>query len=147
MREGRVPETFFDRVQLAVALAQKDQEKSDQALTRVMASLESDQASLDDLRTTQYETVPFLLRDGRREAAVRIMSRCLSRGAVPSFAWLMLHPQLESVRADPRLRDLLQQSRTDFAKLLRVLDDAQRRGDLPPYLVQPLAELRTTLKM
>lgn len=65
-----------------------------------------------------------------------------SKGILEPYDWLLLSPELESTRKDPRFRQLLPLSRSGFQEMLATLEDAQKRNELPEYLQQPLAQLR-----
>jgi hypothetical protein len=83
--------------------------------------------------------VPFLARHGRVDDALRMMQTCVTRGAILDYDWLVLDPRLASLRAGLRVAAILAKSRAEFVILLKDLDAEKSRGELPAYLLQPLA--------
>ena len=63
------------------------------------------------------------------------------------YDWLMLDIRLDTLRKDKRFGKILSESRAHFLEMLRFIDDARDRHELPPYLEQPLKDLRTKLEM
>jgi hypothetical protein len=53
----------------------------------------------------------------------------------------MLDPYLEPLRADARFQKILSRSRARFDEVLKLLEQAQGRGELPPYLEAALVDL------
>jgi serine/threonine protein kinase len=66
-----------------------------------------------------------------------------SKGILEPYDWLLSSPELEQVRKDPRFQDLLPGSRSEFQKMLAVLEEARKRNELPSYLEKPLAQARS----
>jgi hypothetical protein len=92
------------------------------------------------------DVVPVLAEHGKRDDAVLILERCFRAGVVPPYDWLVLPPRLRSLVRDPRLEPLLKKSHFNHTLVLDELHQAQKRGELPPYLDRPLSELVAKLR-
>jgi serine/threonine protein kinase/tetratricopeptide (TPR) repeat protein len=89
--------------------------------------------------------LPPVISTGQRELAFRIISRLEERKIQQPYDMLMLSPVYEPLRDDERFQVVLAKARSRFETYLEILDAARARGELPPYLEQPLADLRTDL--
>ena len=79
------------------------------------------------------------------ETALHILRGAADAGAAGHYDWLVLSPRLEPLRSDPRFDEILARSRSQFEKLLAVMETAQAEGHFPEYLEQPLADLQAQL--
>jgi len=144
---GRIGEHFLLSAQPSVLLEQGDRRGADLALQKVQAFVNAPQTAPGLLDILVPATVPALARHGRVNDALRLMQACMARGIMADYDWLVLDARLAPLRADPRFAAILARSRAEFVVLLKDLDAAKSRGDLPAYLHQPLAELRLKLGM
>lgn len=78
--------------------------------------------------------MPVLTRHGKVEPAFHILSRCVNGNDVPHYDWLVLDPELEPLRANARFQEILTLSRKQFEEVVRVLDEARERRELPAFL-------------
>ncbi|GLH73704.1 hypothetical protein GETHLI_22060 [Geothrix limicola] len=86
---------------------------------------------------------PLLVRLGLKEDALWLLQRSLEARNPPPFDWLLIDPDLQQLKIDPRFKKVLSGAR-DFARVcVRHLDQARIQSELPSYLVGPLAELQT----
>jgi serine/threonine protein kinase/tetratricopeptide (TPR) repeat protein len=83
----------------------------------------------------------FLVRHGQMDTARRVLERDLSTGIFPIYDILSFHPGLDSLRRDERFKPLLEKSRQDFVRWMRVLAEVKSRGGLPRFLEAPFADL------
>ena len=95
--------------------------------------------------TVAVESVPTLARNGYVDEAFQILDRALATGAILPYDWLTADRRLDKLRKDGRLVPIVARSRAQFETMLKVLEDARTRGELPEYLQQPLSELRGQL--
>lgn len=77
---------------------------------------------------------------------MRILERNAEVGVPPAYDWLLVDPDLQRLRDDPRFGKVLAASRDGAAMVARALDQARTRGELPSYLNQPLEEVVKLLK-
>jgi tetratricopeptide (TPR) repeat protein len=97
------------------------------------------------LLKASYAIAPRLAHVGRKDDALKILLRAVETGFAPSYDWLLLEPDIQSLRGDPRFGKVLVGSRDGAAIIARVLGRARTRGELPAYLNQPLDELQRLL--
>lgn len=128
-------------------LERGDRHGADAAVARVLALASDARTATNQLGDLMLMTMPFLARHGRVDEALRLMQTCVARGVSPDYDWVVLDTRLTPLRADPRFAAILARSRAEFVVLLRDLDAAKSRGELPPHLHQPLADLRQKLGM
>jgi len=60
----------------------------------------------------------------------------------PAYDHLMTDTRLADVRKDPRFVPILEHARITAAATVALLEEARQNGELPAYLVAPLADLR-----
>ncbi len=89
----------------------------------------------------------ILARQGDVDAAFAALTHPGAYGRIPPYDWLMLCPDLRSLRSDPRFTSVTTQARAQFEAMLAALEEARSRGEFPPYLEQPLAALLADLGM
>jgi len=143
----RVDASSLFGVEVPVLLEQGDRQEADRGIARLFAWVSDDETPPSWFGEVVSNVVPFLARHGRADDATRLMQTCIERGATLDYDWLVLDARLASLRADPRFAAILARSRAEFVILLKDLDAAKLRGELPAYLHQPLAELRQKLGM
>ena len=85
--------------------------------------------------------LPFLVRHGRMETALHMLSRYLEANYFPFYDALVLDPRLAPLWRDERFKPILEKFREDFVDIMRVLDQVRSRGELPSYLEAPFADL------
>jgi serine/threonine protein kinase len=84
---------------------------------------------------------PYLVRAGLSDDAFRLLQRSVDMGATPCLDWLLVNPEMQRLRRDPRFARILRSSRDGAAMVARHLDQAKARGELPEYLQKPLEDL------
>ena len=67
-------------------------------------------------------------------AALDLLVLSTKGGGTYSYDALMLRPDLKEIREDPRAMDVVQQTKAPFTTLIRILQSARARGELPEYL-------------
>jgi hypothetical protein len=88
-------------------------------------------------------SVLFLAGQGHTEDAVQLLQVGLSEHQwTPAYDVLLGDTRLAAVRKDPRFAPILEHSKAVVTAMLAVLDEARQNGELPGYLVAPLAEFR-----
>ena len=85
--------------------------------------------------------LPMVNRRFGKDAAMDLLQLAAERGATMHYDVLMLRPDLKDLREDPRAKDVIQKTKTPFAMLIRILDDARARGECPKYLEKPMDDL------
>lgn len=95
-------------------------------------------------RMTQV-AAPFLSRSSHPAEALETLQARTRSGIVEPYDMLIWHPDLESVRHDPRFTPVLEAARTRFEELVSILEAARERGELPGYLDLALTDLMNRL--
>ncbi len=129
-------------LELQVILTAVGDEPSFEAQFRNLLRQESDpQAPSIQIDDLSYDLGPILAKQGNGAEAIGLMQLARSRGYPPHYDWLLVNPNLETLRDDPALVDIMRVSRERFKELASFLESAQLRGQLPDYLKSPLTEV------
>jgi TolB-like protein len=91
------------------------------------------------------ESVPMLAKTSYIDEAFEILGRAIQTGVILPYDWLQLDHRLEKLRKDARFGPVINKSREQFDDLMRTLDDAKARGELPSYLEPTITDLRSQL--
>ena len=91
--------------------------------------------------------LPPAISTGQVDLAFRIINRLEERKIQLPYDLITLSPVFDPIRNDKRFAVILTKARSRFETYLELLDDARARGELPPYLEQPLKDLRVRLGM
>jgi tetratricopeptide (TPR) repeat protein len=128
------------------AIAQKQFGSAGLEINRILGVVNNPKVTSLEI-TVAVESVPTLARNGYVDEAFQILDRALATGAILPYDWLTSDRRLDKLRKDGRLVPIVARSRVQFETMLKVLEDARSRGELPEYLQQPLSELRGQLGM
>ncbi|WP_243305025.1 protein kinase domain-containing protein [Geothrix oryzisoli] len=90
--------------------------------------------------------VPLLVRLGLREEALWLLDQCANSGFPPFLDWLLVDPDLQKLRGDPRYARAVSAARDYAATFLAEAEAAKARGEFPRSLEPALAELRDLVK-
>ncbi len=93
------------------------------------------------------EAVPTLANSGQIEDSFQVLQRAVQTNVVIPYDWLKLDRRLDRLRKDGRLGPIINRSRDQFDQLIRSLDEAKSRGEVPEYLLQPIADVRSQVGM
>jgi hypothetical protein len=126
------------------AIAQKQFGSAGLEINRILGVVNNPKVTNLEI-TVAVESVPTLARNGYVDEAFQILDRALATGAILPYDWLTADRRLDKLRKDGRLVPIVARSRAQFEAMLKVLEDARARGELPEYLQQPLSELRGQL--
>ncbi len=110
----------------------------------VQQALEWDQG---DMGGFKIHLITVLARRGEADAAFEILGRKSSAAVEWAYDWLMLSPDLETLRHDIRFGPIASASRSQFERMLAHVNEARVRGEFPEYLEEPLAKLLADLGM
>ncbi len=94
-------------------------------------------------RTTFYS--PLLIRLGMKEEALWVLDKSTESQLPPSYDWLLMDPDMQLLKGDPRYAKALAASRKYALLFLKHADQAKARGEYPKQLEEPLSELRALL--
>ena len=89
------------------------------------------------------ESVPTLANGGHIDDSFQVLERALQTDVVIPYDWLKLDRRLQRLRKDGRLGPVVNRARQQFEQLLKDLDEAKRRGELPPYLEAPISQVKS----
>ncbi|MBZ5587986.1 MAG: hypothetical protein LAO05_05430, partial [Acidobacteriia bacterium] len=130
----------------ALAVAQRDTALSEALAQQIIASVLDSRASANLVDITACSAAPALAHMGRTDDAIRILEKSVEVGYPPPYDWLLVDPDIQLLRNDPRFAKVLAGTRDSAAMTARVFGQARARGELPSYLNQPLDQLVKLLK-
>jgi len=145
--EGSVFAPWVLFAQCALALQQGDSKAADPLLKEILNRINDPKTRPMEVSTAVVNILPFLVRYGRMETTLKILSRDLEAGYFPIYDVLALDPRLESLRRDTRFKPILEKFREDFVDIMKVLAQVRSRGELPHYLEAPFADLLKKLQI
>jgi hypothetical protein len=80
------------------------------------------------------------------ESAIETLAVRAAKGIFEPYDWLMLKPELEPLRKHSQFKELSAQSRSEFEKMVSILEEARKRNELPSYLEKPLDDVSRLLR-
>jgi hypothetical protein len=131
---------------LDLTAAQKDTATAEGLARKVVATALDERMDALTVANLANGACAPLARLGRTDDALKILLRCVEVGFVPAYDWLLVDPNIQRLRVDPRFAKVLAASRDGAAMVARVLGEARGRGELPKYLEEPLDGLTRLLK-
>jgi tetratricopeptide (TPR) repeat protein len=136
----------YDSLPAYLALRRPDIAPPD-ALENALHRLDSPDNHPLRARWVALYLLPPAISTGQVDLAFRIINRLEERKIQLPYDLITLSPVFDPIRNDERFAVILTKARSRFETYLELLDDARARGELPPYLEQPLDELRIRLGM
>jgi hypothetical protein len=133
-------------VRLLVPVAADGDRDARSSLNAIMTAFADPAGDWNGLQDGIILLLPAVNRRFGKDAALDLLILSTKRGATMPYDMLMLRPDLKELRADPRARDVIQKTKVSFDTLMRILQGARARGELPSYLNQPLEDLQKLLK-
>jgi tetratricopeptide (TPR) repeat protein len=91
------------------------------------------------------ESVPMLANTSYIDEAFEILGRAVQANVILPYDWLQLDHRLEKLRKDARFGPVINKSREQFDELMKALDEAKGRGELPSYLQPAITDVRSQL--
>jgi TolB-like protein len=82
----------------------------------------------------------------RPQMALAVLKFRSQSDMLPPYEHLLLDPRFDALRSDAEFLSILEQARERFLQIVSILEEARARGELPPYLEQPLADLLARLR-
>ncbi len=138
--ENKLQRFVFILLSQLQSLQTGDKKSAETALAEALKIVESPEISYFDLNNYTFDFPPILVRQGKKEAAMRILEKGIDAQAV-AYDFLRLNPDLQKLKGEPRFERLLDRTKTQFKVILKIIDQARTRGEFPRYLEKPLAEL------
>jgi len=132
---------LWRQIRFALAVAQRDTVMSEALARQVLASVFDPRADANLVGNAMLFATPSLARMGRKDDAIRVLEKAVEVGLPPPYDWLLVEPDFQSLRGDPRFTKVLAASRDGAAMVARILSQSRARGELPKYLEQPLNDL------
>lgn len=124
------------------SLEAKDQIRMKAALQRLVDEARGNAPPFPRWEVITGNMVGIEARYDSVDATLQTLAARNAKGILEPYDWLVMSSELEAVRKDPRFKDLLTRSRSEFQEMLSTLGEAQKRNELPAYLEKPLTELR-----
>jgi hypothetical protein len=127
------------------AIAQKQFGSDGYSIYRIMDVVKKPDVSKLEMDVA-VELVPTLVRGNYLEESLQILNRALEVGVILPFDWLQLDKRLDRLHPDIQFSRILDRARVRYEEMLKMLDEAHSRAELPAYLVQALADIRTQVR-
>ncbi len=89
------------------------------------------------------ESIPALVQGGDIDEAFKVLTRAQQIGMAIPYDWLRTDRRLDKLRKESRFGPINNRSRDQFEEMIKILDEAKSRGELPQYLQQAIADVRT----
>jgi len=144
--KGHTGGELWRQIRFALAVAQRDDATSETLARQIVASVFGARSDANLVGNAEMFAAPALARMGRKDDAIRILEKGVEVGAPPNYEWLLVDPDFQSLRGDPRFAKVLVASRDGAAMVARILGQSRARGELPKYLEGPLDDLVRLLK-
>lgn len=77
------------------------------------------------------------------DSTLQTLSMRASKNIFEPYDWLILNKEIEPIRKDKRFAGLVERSKTEFEDMLKVLEAARARNEMPSYLESTLAQVRS----
>jgi hypothetical protein len=129
------------QIRFALAVRQRDAATSEKLALQILASVFDSRADSRLVLNAAYFVAPALAHLGRTDDALRILGKCDEVGLPPELDWLLVDPDIQVLRNNPRFAKVVATSRDGAAMNARILGQARARGELPAYLEAPLDDL------
>jgi tetratricopeptide (TPR) repeat protein len=126
--------------------AERGAREAQDAALQPLVRIARGEAPFNRWESLTQTVAPLLVRHASVELAVEVMQERQRRGIVDPFDFLILNPDLHTVRANAGIGLVVQAARVQFDQMIALLEEAQARGDLPRYLEQPLADLLVQIR-
>ncbi len=94
----------------------------------------------------EIRRVPTLAKNGYIDDSYAILNRAVEGGAPIPYDWLVQDRRLDRLRRDDRYFRVHEYAKDRYESMLKTLDEASSRGELPAYLDQPIADLRSQIR-
>jgi tetratricopeptide (TPR) repeat protein len=139
------PSTFvsqlWGQIRFELAVAERDAATVKKLERYILPQLLDGRADSLTLQCGTQFVCPGLALLGRTDESIRILLRSVEVGVPPPYDWVLLDPDIQLLRSDPRFAKVLTASRDGAARIGKILEAARTRGELPSYLNQPLDNL------
>jgi len=142
--EQRITPLASNTIRQKYAIALKEFGSAGIEITRIMKVVDNPKVTPLEM-TVAVESVPALANGGYIEDALHILERAAAMGSVLPYDWLRTDRRLEKLRRVSRFSFILERSRAQFEQMMKVLDEAGARGELPNYLELSISDLRSSL--
>lgn len=110
----------------------------------VMSLRKADLGSIDWVNLSIFYG-PLLVRLGMEEDALWLLDKSTAARMPTSYDWLLLDPDMQKLKGDPRYAKALAASRKYAELFLKRAEAAQARGEYPKSMEQPLNDLKALL--
>lgn len=77
------------------------------------------------------------------DATLQTLSMRAAKNIFEPYDWLILNNEIEPIRKDKRFPGLVERSKTEFEDMLKILEEARTRNEMPSYLESTLAQVRS----
>jgi hypothetical protein len=132
---------MWGQIRFPLAVAERDSATIEKLGPHILPPLLDGHADSLTLGNGTIFVCPGLALLGRTDESIRILLRSVDAGIPPPYDWLLVEPDLQSLRSDSRFAKVLAASRDGAARIAKILAEARTRSELPKYLEAPLDDL------
>jgi tetratricopeptide (TPR) repeat protein len=118
-------------------------EQASAALTRLVSQMRGEAPPFPRWELVTGNVLPLQAKNDSVDSTLETLSIRASKGIFEPYDWLLRNPEMELVRKDPRFKEIVSQSQSEFQDMIQVLQEARARKELPSYLEKPLSEVQS----
>jgi TolB-like protein len=137
----------LDQASYWLAVARGDRLQESALRARFWGWIQDPKTSGDYHDHLSIDLAALLARQRLARESLDVLERSIELGVLIPYDWLVLNPDLASIRPDARFQKIANISRAHFTDMLTVVHEARARAEFPKYLEKPLADLLAKLEV
>jgi eukaryotic-like serine/threonine-protein kinase len=134
-----------DWLEFEKSASRQDKEQVSAALQRLVSMARGEAPPFPRWEVVTGNVIGIQAKHDSTAATLETLSLRAERGILEPYDWLILSPELETIRKDPQFKTIVARSRKEFEEMMSILEEARSRKELPSYLEKPLADMRKLL--
>jgi hypothetical protein len=127
-----------------VGTANKDQAMA--ALTRLVHQMRGEAPPFPRWELVTGNVLTLQAQNDSVPSTIETLSIRASKGIFEPYDWLLLNADIAGVRKDPAFKAISERSKSEFDEMMKVLQEARTRKELPAYLESAIAEVGADLR-
>lgn len=120
----------------------KNKAEASAALQRLVNQARGDAPPFPRWESVTGNVLGMQAQNDSVDATLQTLSARASKNIFEPYDWLLLNPEIEPVRKDKRFASLVERSKREFEDMLKVLEEARARNEMPSYLESTLKQVR-----
>ncbi|HSE43347.1 MAG TPA: protein kinase [Acidobacteriota bacterium] len=116
------------------------------ALTRLVQQMRGEAPPFPRWQLVTGNVLTLQARNDSVPATIETLSNRASKGIFEPYDWLLLNPDMEAVRRDSQFKEITERSKAEFDAMMKVLQEARTRKELPAYLEKSMKEVGAGLR-